>query len=290
MTKSVFVATTEPYSGKSIVALGLVNMLLGKTKKIGYFKPVINIEQGDGKDAHIQTITEYFNLGIKYEDTYAFTRSGLMRQMENSNQDRILHTIIHKFKELEEDYDFTVIEGSDFLGEGTAFEFELNLSIAKNLNTPVIIVSSGENKTTAEIVSAVMNAFRNFQSREVQVIAIVVNKVRPEQSEDVHQLLAYQLTEGIILAIIPLNKALLSPSMKEIHEVLGGNLLFGEEHLSNQVDNVVIGAMHVPHFLNHIKENVLIITPGDRGDMIIAALQANLSVSYPKVSGIILTA
>src|SRR5215210_9070701 len=188
MTKSVFVATTEPYSGKSIVALGLVNMLLGKTKKIGYFKPVINIEQGEEKDAHIQTITEYFTLGIKYEDTYAFTRSGLMRQMENSNQDSILHTIIHKFKKLEEDYDFTVIEGSDFLGEGTAFEFDLNLSIAKNLNTPVIFVSSGENKTTAEIVSAVMNAFRNFQSREVQVIAIVVNKVKPEQADDVHQL------------------------------------------------------------------------------------------------------
>lgn len=78
--------------------------------------------------------------------------------------------------------------------------------------------------------------------------------------------------------------------MKEIHESLCGNLLFGEGNLSNQVDNVVIGAMNVPHFLNHIKENVLIITPGDRGDMIVAALQANLSISYPKVSGIVLTA
>ncbi|MEJ7680023.1 MAG: DRTGG domain-containing protein [Segetibacter sp.] len=174
------------------------------------------------------------------------------------------------------------MEGSDFLGEGTAFEFELNLSIAKNLSTPVIIVSTGENKTTAEIVSAVLNTFRNFQSREVQVIAIVINKVNPEQADDVQQLLKYQLAEGTILAVISLNKALLSPSMKEIHGIFSGNLLFGKEHLSNQVDNVVIGAMNVPHFLNHIKENVLIITPGDRGDMILAALQANLSISYPK--------
>lgn len=290
MTKSVFIATTEPYSGKSIVALGLVNMLLGKTKKIGFFKPIINVDPAEGKDGHIQTIIEYFTLGVKYEDTYAFTRSSVLRQMENQNQGGILNTIIHKFKKLEEDYDFTVIEGSDFLGEGTAFEFELNLSIAKNLSTPVIIVSSGENKTTAEIVSAVLNAFRNFESREVQVIAIMVNKVQPEQTDEVRRLLTHQLTEGTILAIIPLNQALLSPSMKEIHENLCGELLFGEEHLSNQVDNVVIGAMNVPHFLNHIKENVLIITPGDRGDMIIAALQANLSISYPKVSGIVLTA
>ncbi|MEJ7680022.1 MAG: AAA family ATPase [Segetibacter sp.] len=86
MTKSIFIATTEPYSGKSIVALGLVNMLLGKTKKIGYFKPIINTEPAEGKDGHIETIIEYFNLGVKYEDTYAFTRPNMMRQMENGSQ------------------------------------------------------------------------------------------------------------------------------------------------------------------------------------------------------------
>ncbi len=290
MTKSIFIATTEAYSGKSVVALGLVNMLLGKTKKIGYFKPIININPSEGKDGHIQTIIEYFNLGEKYGDSYAFTRSDVLRQMENGGQGEMLNLIIRKFKKLEEEYDFTVVEGSDFLGEGTAFEFELNLSIVKNLSTPVIIVSTGENKTTAEIISAVLNAFRNFHSKEVQVLAVVVNKVRAEQVNDVHELLTTQLPKEIILAVIPLNKTLLSPSMKEIYENLRGDLLFGEENLSNQVDNVVIGAMNVPHFLNHIKENVLIITPGDRGDMIVAALQANISISYPKVSGIVLTA
>lgn len=208
MTRSIFIATTEPYSGKSVVALGLVNMLLGKTRKIAYFKPIINADPKDGKDGHIQTITEYYNLGVKYEDAYAFTRPEVMRQMENDGQGGIINTIIRKYKKLEEDYDYTVIEGSDFLGEGTAFEFELNLSIAKNLGTPVVIVSNGENKTTAEIVSAVLNAFRNFQSREVQVIAIVVNKVNPEQANDVRQLLTYQTGEGVILAVIPANKAL----------------------------------------------------------------------------------
>jgi len=290
MTKSIFIATTEAYSGKSVVALGLVNMLLGKTKKIGYFKPIININPAEGKDGHIQTIIEYFNLGEKYDDSYAFTRSDVLRQMENGGQGEMLNLIIRKFKKLEEEYDFTVVEGSDFLGEGTAFEFELNLSIVKNLSTPVIIVSTGEIKTTAEIISAVLNAFRNFHSKEVQVLAVVVNKVRAEQVNDVHELLTTQLPKAIILAVIPLNKTLLSPSMKEIYENLSGDLLFGEENLSNQVDNVVIGAMNVPHFLNHIKENVLIITPGDRGDMIVAALQANISISYPKVSGIVLTA
>src|SRR6476469_155135 len=130
MTKSIFIATTEPYSGKSLVALGLVNLLLGKTKRIGYFKPIINLDPGEGKDTHIETTINYFNLGLKYEDSYAFTRSQAMKQMENESQGSMMNTIIRKYKKIEEDFDFTVIEGSDFLGEGTAFEFDLNLSVA----------------------------------------------------------------------------------------------------------------------------------------------------------------
>jgi phosphate acetyltransferase len=290
MTKSIFIATTEPYSGKSVVALGLVNMLLGKTKRIGYFKPIINADAIDGKDAHIETAIEYFNLDIRYEDSYAFTRSQAMKEMENESQGSMMNTIIRKYKKIEEEYDFTVIEGSDFLGEGTAFEFELNLSVAKNLGAPVIVVSTGENKSIAEIVSAVLSVLRNFHSREVQVLAVVVNKVKQGQAHDVRQLLSNTFSNGTILAIIPENKSLASPSMREIFENLNGELLIGEQQLNNQVDNFVIGAMNVPNFLNHLKENVLIITPGDRGDMIIAALQANLSASYPKVAGIVLTA
>ncbi|HSU49684.1 MAG TPA: phosphate acetyltransferase, partial [Segetibacter sp.] len=290
MTKSIFIATTEPYSGKSLVALGLVNLLLGKTKRIGYFKPIINLDPGEGKDTHIETTINYFNLGLKYEDSYAFTRSQAMKQMENESQGSMMNTIIRKYKKIEEDFDFTVIEGSDFLGEGTAFEFDLNLSVAKNLAAPVIVVSSGKDKSTGEIVSAVLNVLRNFHAREVQVLSVLVNRVRSEQLEDVRQLLSTTVNSGIILGVIPEDKALSSPSMKEILENLDGDLLIGEQQLNNPVDNFVIGAMNVPNFLSFLKENVLIITPGDRGDMIIAALQANLSASYPKVAGIVLTA
>jgi phosphate acetyltransferase len=84
-------------------------------------------------------------------------------------------------------------------------------------------------------------------------------------------------------------KPLQSPNMKEIYDLLGGKLLLGEELLTNRVDNFITGAMQLPNFLSHITENVLIVTPGDRGDIIIGALQANLSVNYPNVAGIVLT-
>ncbi|MGX5690525.1 phosphate acetyltransferase [Arcticibacter tournemirensis] len=290
MTKNIFIATAEPYSGKSIVALGLVNMLLGKTRKVGYFKPIINYDPKEKKDVHIQTIVDYFSLPVNYDETYALTRQEAMRQLEGESQGQMMDTIISKFKKLEENYDFTVIEGSDFVGEGAAFEFEANVSIAKNLGAPAIIVVSGEGKTTAQIVNSVFTMLRNFEAREVQVLAIVANKVKQDQAADVKELLTLQLPKNAILAVIPEDKGLLNPTMKEIYENLGGNLLFGEEYLSNQVDNFVTGAMNVPNFLRHIKDNVLIVTPGDRGDIIIGSLQANISTNYPKVAGIVLSA
>ncbi len=135
-----------------------------------------------------------------------------------------------------------------------------------------------------------MTILHNFQNRDVQVLAIVANKVRPEQANDVRELLTTQVSSDIILAVIAEDKSLKNPTMREICEILGGKILFGADSLSNQVDNFVTGAMQVPNFLNFIKDNVLIVTPGDRGDIIIAALQANLSTNYPKVAGIVLTA
>jgi phosphate acetyltransferase len=291
MIKTVFITSTEPYSGKSIVSLGLINMLLGKAQKIGFFKPIVSHRAQDHQSDHIQTVLRYFDLPISYDEAYAFSWQEAMQQSENESQGEMIDTIIRKYKQLEDKYDFTVIEGSDYQGDGTAFEFDVNASIAKNLGAPIIAVISGENKTTAQIVNAAVTVIRNFESREIQVLALVANKVSTDQIDDVRELLSAQLSDAIIIAIIPTMRGLLAPTMKEICEELpDSKLLFGKDRLSNQVDNFVTGAMQVPNFLNFIKENVLIITPGDRGDIIIAALQANLSTSYPSIAGIVLTA
>ncbi len=290
MSKSIFIAISEPYSGKSIVALGLMNMLLSKTKKVGFFKPIVNVDPAEKSDGHIDTIREHFALDIPYSDMYAFTRPQALNLLQTKSTGEMIETIIEKFKRLEEKYDFTVIEGSDFSGEGIAFEFETNATIAKNLSAPVIIVITGQNKTTAQVVNNTLTVLQSFTERELQVLSIIVNRVSPEIIQDVRELLQAQLPTQIILAVIPNDVNLKSPSMREILEHLQGKLLFGEDQLSNQVDNFVTGAMQVPNFLKYLKENVVIVTPGDRGDIIICALQANLSTSYPKVAGIVLSA
>jgi phosphate acetyltransferase len=289
MTKAVFIATAEPYSGKSLVLLGLVNMLLGQARRVGYFKPIIDHEPATETDSRLATITSYFKLALPPTDTYAYTRPEALRLLETGALGELIDTVIRKFKHCEDTYDFTVVEGSDFVGAGTAIEFDANLSIAKNLGVPVILVVSGEGKSTAQVVSSVLTLLRNFEAREVPVLLAVANRIAPAQVEDVRDLLRAQLPAEVLLAVVPQDANLLHPTMREIQAGLGGKLLFGESGLSNQVDNYVIGAMQVPNFLNYLKENVLIVTPGDRGDIIVCALQANLSASYPRVAGIVLS-
>ena len=290
MTKAVFIATAEPYSGKSLVALGLVNMLLGQAHRVGYFKPIIDYDPAQQPDPHLDTVARYFQLPLPYAEAYAYTRPEALRLIEAGAQGELIDTVIRKFKRWEDAHDFTVVEGSDFLGPGTALEFGANVSMAKNLGVPVVLVVSGANKSTAQVVNAVLTLLRSFEAREVPVLLAVANRVAPAQADDVRALLRGQLPAAVLLAVIPEDPDLLHPTMREIQAGLGGELLFGEAGLGNQVDNYIIGAMQVPNFLNYLKPNVLIVTPADRGDIIVCALQANLSASYPRVAGLVLTA
>ena len=170
MTKAVFIATAEPFSGKSLVALGLVNLLLGQARRVGYFKPLIDYDPAQQLDPHLDTVNQHYKLGLPYADTYAYTRPEALRLMEAGAQGELIDRVIHKFKQWEDAYDFTVVEGSDFDGDGVAFEFDANVSIAKNLGVPVILVVSGQGKTTAQVVSTALTLLHAFAAREVVVL------------------------------------------------------------------------------------------------------------------------
>ena len=114
MSNAIYIASSDSYSGKSLVALGLMNMLSGKTKKIAYFKPVINEAPEKSKDKHIETIVSQFGLTTSYEDMYAFTKDEIQRYRSDGNTAFIIDKIISKFKKLEETHDFVLVEGSDF--------------------------------------------------------------------------------------------------------------------------------------------------------------------------------
>lgn len=289
MNKGIYIATLEPNSGKSLVSIGLMNTLLGKTQKVGYFRPIIDdVEEGE-KDNHIDTIISYFNLPLAYEEAYGYTRSEIIQKRNEGKSGEIIDTIIKKYKKLEDEYDIVLVEGSDFSGEPNVFEFDVNVVIAKNLGIPVIIVASGENKTKEALTGNLQMVYHAFLNKDVRVLALVTNKIQPENLEIAINAMKTFLPEEVSIFAIPLLNTLSNPTLKEIMEVLGGKVLFGEEFLDNQTGSYAVGAMQLRNYLNHIKDDCLVITPGDRADIILGALQAHISTNYPRISGIILT-
>ncbi|MEI7735196.1 MAG: phosphate acetyltransferase, partial [Ferruginibacter sp.] len=289
MSNAIYIASSDSLSGKSLVALGLMNMLSGKTKKIAYFKPVINDYDNNSKDNHIETIAAHFGLTTAYEDMFAFTKDEVLRYRSEGNTAFVIDKIITKFKKLEETHDFVLVEGSDFLGEGVSFEFDANIAIAKNLGIPVVLTLNAAGHDVEDIANSLLSSYQSFNAKEVQILSAVVNKVDPAITEELDKVLAKRLPKDILYSLIPLNKNLNNPTMKEITESVNGKILFGENALANQVDHEIVGAMQLRNCLTRLKENTLVVMPGDRADLIVAILQANISKNYPKVAGMILT-
>ncbi|MFV9552189.1 phosphate acetyltransferase [Algibacter sp. PT7-4] len=288
MSKGIYVATIEPNSGKSVVVLGLMRMLLGKTAKVGYFRPIVEDTKTGEMDNHINTVISYFEIDINYKNTFAYTRSQVLDLYNKGKSGDVIDQIIKKYKYLEERFDFVLVEGTDFSHENSSLELDINLLISKNLGLPAIIVSQGDGKSITEIVNNVQLAHDAFKE-EVDVLSIMTNKINADDVTNLKSLLKARINNGTDITVIPKIKSLANPTIKEITKKLKGTILFGEDMVNNQSENFSVGAMQLRNYLTHLKENALVITPGDRADIILGALQANISKNYPKIAGIILT-
>lgn len=289
MSKSVYIATIEPHSGKSLVVLGLMRMLLGKTPKVGYFRPIVDDFEDGEMDNHIQTVLSHFELDEDPKEAFAFTRNEVLEKYNQGKDNEVLNTIIHKYKSFEERYDFVLVEGTDFSDEGNIIEFDINMVIARNLGIPAILVGSGSGNTKAELVGSLQLAFDTFTNKDVKVLAVFANKIDKEKLEKTHKALKRCLPNEINVFTIPKIDSLANPTIKEIVHHLNGKVLFGKEYLNNQTGSFGVGAMQLRNYLTHLSNDSLVITPGDRADIILGALQAHSSLNYPKISGIILT-
>jgi len=289
MNKGIYIANTESQTGKVIVALGVLKMLLSKVSRVGYFRPIISDFPKGKRDNHIETMISYFNLDMKYEEAYGFTISEVVRLKKMGKESLLIDKIIEKYKNIEARFDVVVVEGSDFESKGVAFEFDLNAEIAKNLSIPTLIVSSAHDKDIKDAVSNLDLAVKTYTEKDVTILAVFMNRVVESDCNIMKEELKKVIPIETKYGIIPEIKKLSSPTIQEINDVLKGEVLFGENMMSKQAEKFNIGAMQLRNYLERVGENCLVITPGDRADIIMGALQANASANYPNISGIILT-
>ena len=289
MSKAIYIAATESDSGKSLVSLGLLRMMLTKSSKVGYFRPIINEVKPSSFDDHTNTAINFFNLDIAYNDCYAYKQGEVVELLSEGKADDVIHNVIKKYKKLEAKYDYVLVEGTDFSGEGGFTELDVNLMIAKNLGIPALIVGSGNGKKKKDFINTMQLTHQSFINKEVDVIGIIANKIEVDEIDYIQKELQKSFPKNLQIDIIPKIDFLSYPTVREVAKALNGSVLFGKQFLNNAIGSYSTGAMQLRNYLTRIKENALIITPGDRADIILGALQANASSNYPKIAGIILT-
>ena len=290
MTNSLYITTTEPRCGKSMVSLGIANLLLRKTGRVGVFRPIIDTASADERDKNIELLVDYFNLKIEYEDTYAFLEHQAIDLMGQGKMDEIIDTVIQKYKDLEAQFDFIIIIGSDFEGEESAFEVDLNAQIAKNLGSPVLIVSRGDKREVSDVQNAVRVAYDAFINIGCEVVGVVVNRTDPEHVDGVTAVLpTYFDTENTFVSVIPADKRLSSPTLREVAEQMDAEVLYGADDLDKLAYDYLVVSMRVRNYLPRLTKNALLVAAGDRNDILLSAIQAHQSQSYPRLAGIILS-
>ncbi|MDJ0814781.1 MAG: phosphate acetyltransferase [Desulfobacterales bacterium] len=288
MAHSLYIVGLEPGSGKSLVALGIMELASRRVRKIGYFRPVI--PSTEIPDKKIQLIDSRYHLESAYEEMYAVAHDDAQAMVSKGSSEALLKEIFNKYKALESKCQFVLCEGTDFSGLSSAFEFDFNADVAANLGCPLLVLVNGRHKTTDDIVGTVDLARESFENKGCSIAATIVNRVAPRQREAVASRFADRPGESGPVYLLPEIDVLGKPTVQEVAAALQARIIRGTpEGLHRTVQDFKVAAMSFPHFLDHVADGDLVITPGDRSDVILASMAAALSDTSPSIAGLLLT-
>jgi len=292
VTPRVFIAATRQNDGKTTTSLGLIAALQQHYPRVGYIKPVgqrfVEIEeQKIDEDTVLMDSVYQLNCPLVDMSPIAVEPDFTRKYLQSSNNEALVKKIQKAFDRVAWEKDFVLCEGSGHAGVGSVFDLS-NAQVAKILGAKVIIVTQGGIGRPIDEVS--LNKAL-FEKEKVQIIGVIINKVLGTKVDYVSDFARRGFKrQGLdLLGVIPHQPILSSPTVDLIREELQAELLSSPDRLNNLVDDVVVGAMGAQNAMSYFKRGVLLITPGDRDDIILAACTSLDGSEDQKMAGIVLT-
>jgi len=285
--KGIYVFGSEPQSGKSIVLLGIMEFLSRHVQKLGFFRPLVR--EGEMRDDALRLISTRYSLPFPGRLRYGMTYDNARALVGEENYDELLKRIVQEYGFLESECDFIVSLGTGFHDIPPVLALDFNIDVANNLGALAVPVSTGSGRTAQEIVGRSSVLLDLLRTKRCEVLALFVNRVAPEGVDEILGLLE-KGKERVPIFVLPELTSLSKPTVGEIAGELGATRWSGDsESLTREVENIKIGAMELPNFLDRLVEGTLVITPGDRSDILLGSLLADAAATYPGVSGVLLT-
>jgi phosphate acetyltransferase len=293
MSKNVYLTTTGPAAGKSAIVLGLMSLLEREVHKVGFFRPIGRHTGDDGAslDPNVELICSVFDISCDPQTMVGLTDREATDLITTGRTDEALERILEAYKSYEKDLDFVLIEGTNFQGPTVAFEFDVNADIARTLGAPVLLVVSGRDRSAGDIVDTTVLSKERFDELGVDLLSVIVNRAGGDEPEQLTDRLREKFAEkGITFAgAIPEDEILAKPRMDEIAAALGAEVLYGERYLSNLVFSYRIASMQLRSLLDRLEPGALVITSGDRADVLLGLLASQMSSKTASLSGILLS-
>ena len=286
MARSIYITSAEGHSGKSSVALGVLDTLLRGFERVGVFRPVARSTVEP--DFVLELLLARDGVTLDYEECI-----GVSYEEVHEDPDAALSRIVERFKAVEAKSDAVVIVGSDYTDVATPTELAYNARIAANLGAPVLLVLTGREpdefraRTPDELRQVTELSLPELALAHATLLAVIANRADPEQLDEI--VAEIGRASGVAAWAIPEDRYLVAPTVAAIMAAVDGALLKGDEALlGREAVGVVIAAMSMENMLPRLEEGSVVVIPGDRSEMLLGALTAHASATFPSLAGIVL--
>ena len=294
MATSIYITSAEGSSGKSTVALGVLDTLRAKVENVGVFRPVSRSRTEP--DYVLQMLLAHDGVDLEYDDCVGVTYDDV-----HADPDAALGIIVEKFRAVAARCQAMVIVGSDYTDVGNPTEFGFNAKVAANLGAPVALVVTGREpslsagrdlalpaRSVADVVRVTQSALSEIRHAHASVLAVMVNRASQVDSADLLDQVG-ELDSSLYVATIPEDTFLVAPTVRSVMAAIAGTLLHGDDELlEREALGVMVAAMSLESIIQRLREGFVVLVPGDRSDAIVGVLMAHRSENFPSLAALIL--
>ncbi|MEU3919453.1 phosphate acetyltransferase [Streptomyces sp. NPDC029004] len=283
MTRSVYVTGIDRSDGRQVVELGVMELLTRQVDRVGVFRPLLH----DRPDRLFDLLRARYRLSQDPASVYGMDYHEASALQAEQGTDELVSRLVERFHEVARAYEVVLVLGTDYAGTQLPDELALNARLANEFGASVIPVVGGKGQTAELVRAETRNAHRAYEALGCDVLAMVVNRVRPDERESIAERLAARLP--VPCYVLPDEPALAAPTVAQITHALGATVLLGDDAgLARDALDFVFGGAMLPNFLRALTPGCMVVTPGDRADLVVGALAAH-SAGTPPIAGVLLT-
>ncbi|MFF2325461.1 MULTISPECIES: phosphate acetyltransferase [unclassified Streptomyces] len=283
MTRSVYVTGVDRGDGRQVVDLGVMELLTRQVDRVGVFRPLVH----DGPDRLFELLRARYRLPQDPESAYGLDYHEASALQAERGTDELVSLLVERFHQVTQKYEVVLVLGTDFAATQLPDELALNARLANEFGASVIAVVGGKGQPAESVRSETHNAYRAYSGLGCDVVAMIVNRVAAEDRDVLAERLAARLP--VPCSVLPDDAALSAPTIAQITAALGGTVLLGDDSgLARDALDFVFGGATLPNMLKALTPGCLVVTPGDRADLVVGSLAAH-SAGTPPIAGVLLT-